>query len=453
MPKFSSVKMKRRRNLKKTFCLDTNVFLYDPMAIYSFEDNDVVIPLVVLEEIDKLKDLRFDDAGRNARMTNRILDELRQKGDLTKGVMLPGGGQLRIVKSQYSAATMPAEMDKNKIDNWIISTVLDLQASIISRDKHAIVKLITKDISMRIKCDMLGVPCDDYLKHRVAGKTDMIYGGLRVVSTTQENLDRFHSTRSLSTELLDLPEPLMPNEYVVLKSSGSASGLARNNSGVLRTIIHSDNVWGLRARNKEQRFALDALLDDNIKLATLIGPAGTGKTLLAIAAGLKQVLEEKKFNKLIVSRPIQPMGRDIGYLPGTKEEKMEPWVQPIVDNMEHLFGEKSRSTLQMYFENGMIEVEALTYIRGRSIPNAYIIIDEAQNLTVHELKTIVTRVGDATKIVLTGDIDQIDNDKIDAVSNGLTYAVEKFKPYDLAGHISLIKGERSRLATLAAEIL
>lgn len=419
------------------------------MAIYSFQDNDIVIPLAVLEEIDAIKDKRFDDAGKNARMTNRILDELRHAGDLTKGISLPNGGTLKIVKT-HDSTVLPPELNKDKNDNFIIATALKLH----NDDPTKNVRLITKDISMRIKCDMLGVPCDDYLKHRVAGKTDMIYGGVRVVTTTKENLDEFYLKKALSVSKLDLSEPLLPNEYVVIKNGGSSSGLAKTVGDHLYPIIDCQDAWGLKPRNKEQKFALDALLDDNIKLTTLIGPAGTGKTLLAIAAGIKQVLEDKAYSKLIVTRPIQPLGRDIGYLPGTKEEKMEPWVQPIIDNLDYLFGsKKSSSALDMYFDNGDIEVEAITYIRGRSIPNAYIIIDESQNLTVHELKTIITRVGEGTKIVLTGDIDQIDNDKIDAVSNGLTYAVEKFKTYDISGHITLIKGERSKLATLASEIL
>lgn len=434
--------------MKKIFCLDTNVFLYDPMAIYAFQDNDILVPLTVLEEIDHIKNSRFDDAGRNARMTNRILDELRQQGDLTLGVKLPGGGVLRIVKSGYTHQ-MPAELDKDRTDNFIIATVLEQQRQLETR-----VILITKDISMRIKCDVLGVTCEDYLKHRVAGKTDMIYGGVTVASVQPSTLDEFYQAKSLPIDVVKNGSDLLPNEYVVLKGGRSASGLAKRVGDFLKPIISPSEVWGLRARNKEQKFALDGLLDDSVVLTTLIGPAGTGKTLLAIAAGIQQVLEDKKYSKLIVTRPIQPMGRDIGYLPGTKEEKMEPWVQPIRDNLEYLFGSsKNKATLQMFFDNGTIEVEAITFIRGRSIPNAYIVIDEAQNLTAHELKTIITRVGEGTKIVLTGDIDQIDNDKIDAVSNGLTYAVEKFKTYDLSSHITLIKGERSRLATLAAEIL
>jgi PhoH-like ATPase len=214
-----------------------------------------------------------------------------------------------------------------------------------------------------------------------------------------------------------------------------------------------DDVWGIDARNKEQSFALELLMDPDVEVVSLIGQAGSGKTLLAVAAGLEQVLgDDNEYKKLIVSRPIQPLGKDIGFLPGTLEEKMDPWLMPIKDNLEFLLG-NDRDTVKMYFEKGVIEIEAITYIRGRSITNAFIIIDEAQNLTRHELKTILTRVGEGTKIILTGDIEQIDNIYIDETSNGLTYAVEKFKEYDISGHITLQKGERSKVATLAAKIL
>lgn len=258
--------------MKKLFCLDTNVFIYDPMAIYSFEDNDIIVPLAVLEELDGLKNRKYDDAGKNARSANRILDDLRQKGDLTKGIILPGGGTLRIIKSDYNAINMPAELDKDKTDNLVLSMMLDLQKS----DPSVPLRLITKDISMRIKCDMLGVPCDDYLKHRVAGKTELIYGGVRVIHVKQEQLDEFHTTKRLSIDALDLDEPMLPNEYAVIKngSAQSGSGLAKMIDNELRPIIKCDDIWGIKPRNKEQKFALDSLLDDNVKLTTLIGRAG-----------------------------------------------------------------------------------------------------------------------------------------------------------------------------------
>lgn len=422
--------------------------LYDPKAIFSFEDNDIVIPFKVLEELDSKK-TRQDDVGYGARQSNRILDELRLKGDLSKGVKLPGGGTVRIVTGSSHIDNMPEELE-NKADNFIIGVAKKLQ-----QEQKTPVSLITKDISMRIKCDILGVKCEDYLKHRVAGNAEGVYGGVRVINTTVDTVDKFFFNKRLDVEDLELRD-INPNEFFVLKAEESSqSGLARYKGGELRKIVeYKDGVWGLKPKNKEQRFALDILMDPDIKFVSLIGKAGTGKTLLAAAAAVQQTLETKVYKKVLISRPIQPVGRDIGYLPGNKNEKMEPWIQPIRDNLEYLFdGATKKSTLDMLFDNGTFEIEAITYIRGRSIPNCFIIIDEAQNLSVDEVKTIMTRVGNGTKIVLTGDIDQIDNNLIDAVSNGLTYAVEKFKEYDISGHITLIKGERSELSKLAATIM
>lgn len=421
------------------------------MSLFAFEDNDVVIPMIVLEELDHNK-IRSDDVGRNARTTNRLLDDLRKEGSLFDGVKLSSGGTLKITSINFDDIdnVLPLEFDKKKPDNLIIATALWLQSRL-----ETPVQLITKDISMRLKCDALKVSCDDYLKHRIIDTSESIYGGVSVINCTKKLLDAFHRHHELDADDLDVDEPLNPNQFVVLKAHGSGSGLARIIGNKVKAIQNIKNVWGLSPKNKEQQFALNMLMDDNVNFCTLVGQAGGGKTLLAVAAGLQQVLEEKKYTKLIITRPIQPVGRDIGYLPGTKEEKMEPWIQPIKDNLSFLFGanKSGKENTQMYFDAGLIEVEALTYIRGRSIPNAYIIVDEAQNLSVHEVRTIITRAGEGTKIVMTGDIAQIDNEQIDAMSNGLTYAVEKFKGYDIAGHITLIKGERSSLATLAAEIL
>jgi len=435
--------------LKKTFCLDTNVLLYDPRSIFSFGDNDVIIPLVVLEELDKQK-TRQDEVGKNARTTNRILDDLRTKGNLSSGIKLDSGGTLKIVTKNFSDDIIPPELDGGKNDNLIISHALEISKKING------VFLITKDISMRLKCDALGVPCEDYLKHRVAGGAEQIFGGLQVILTSGNNIDKFYASSELKVESIENCPELLPNEFVVLKNHDGSSGsaLARNRGNMLKPLVYNNReFWGIKPKNKEQTFATDILLDAGVDLVSLIGPAGTGKTLLALAAGLEQTLEKGIYKKLIVSKPVIPVGKDIGYLPGTKEEKMAPWIQPIRDNLEFLIGSEQNDTLNMLFEQGTIEVEAMTYIRGRSIPKAFIIIDEAQNLSVHELKTIITRCAEGTKIVLTGDIDQIDNNLIDAVSNGLTYAVEKFKHYDIAGHITMLKGERSRLASLAAEIL
>lgn len=414
-----------------------------------------MIPLVVLEEIDKNKSRR-DDAGRSARAANRALDNLRKKGDLSAGVGLPSGGSVRIIKSKFNGFNMPMELTKESVDNMIISMVKDMQS-----EMDTPVILITKDISMRVKCDTLGVKCEDYLKHNVVRDTTHVYGGLCVIKTHADNVDLCFKQKKIDLSLIEKDDEseftLLPNEFVVLKNGGSQSALCRYDARKKQLQLiteYKDGIWGLKPRNKEQKFALDILLNKDVKLVSLIGPAGTGKTLLATAAGLKQVLEDQQFSKLIVSRPIQPVGRDIGFLPGTKEEKMEPWVQPIMDNLQYLCGRSGKGpNIDMYFEQGLIEVEAITYIRGRSIPNTYMIIDECQNLTPDDVKTIITRVGEGTKIVLTGDIDQIDNGLIDSVSNGLTYAVERFKKHDIAGHISMVKGERSDLATLAASIM
>jgi len=460
--------------MKKTYVLDTNVLLSDPNSIFSFEDNDLIIPMAVLEELDRHKS-RLDEVGKNARNVSRSLDDLRLKGSLTEGVVLQQGGTLRIVSvGQDACKHLPQELQASKTDNMIIALMLQLNGL----DDHCI--LVSKDINVRIKCDSLGITCEDYLKMRVTVDEDQFYRGVEVVEVPIEYVDRFYSEGDLwiEPELLK-DKKFYPNEIVVVKSTGqdgktikSALTKCLSPDKPLVPIQKIESAFGLKPRNKEQSFSYDLLFDDNIKLLTLTGPSGTGKTLLAIAAALEQLKGlgiKPKYDKLIVTRPVQPVGKDIGFLPGTLEEKMEPWIAPIRDNMNFLMsGKKPRRKtsidptktknedeyyLSLLQEKGLIEIEAITFIRGRSIPNAYIIIDEAQNLSMHELKTIITRVGDGTKIVLTGDIEQIDNVHVDVFTNGLTYAIEKFKDYAIAGHVSLLKGERSELATLASKIL
>ena len=439
--------------MKKIFCLDTNVLLYDPAALFAFDDNEVVIPLIVLEELDDKK-TRQDDVGANARHVNRTLDDFRKIGNLNDGVRLPSGGLLKVIEST-DPSILPTGLRPRGADNSIIATALQL----IRTGGNVI--LITKDINARVKCDYLKIPCADYLKHQVAKHKSSLYQGVRRATVPEERLESFYMSGSLTLLPQEVEEKkLHPNEFVVMKSDpAKKSAIARcqNIPEKVKPLIEIAAVWGLKPRNKEQRFAIDLLFDDSINLVSLVGPAGTGKTLLAVAMGLQKVLGESKYDKLIISRPVQPLGNDIGYLPGTLEEKMLPWIQPVMDNLKFLFSadkdKKNASTMNLYFEKGIIEVEALTYIRGRSISRAFMIIDEAQNLSVHELKTIITRAGENTKIVLTGDLEQIDNNYVDSLSNGLTYAVEKFKDYPLAGHVSLIKGVRSKLATLASKIL
>ena len=436
--------------MKKVYVLDTSVCLTDADCLTSFENNDIVVPLKVLEEIDHNKK-RQDGAGINARKTIRMLDSYREKGSLHKGVRIAKGKGIIQVKG-YDADVLPKEYDPNTPDNQIIATALT-ERTLHKRRK---VIVVSRDINMRVKCDSIGLLSEDYIEGQVVKDMSYVYTGTTSHLVDEQVIDQFYSREDVMLEKDEIK--LYPNQFVMLVSNSNEkkTALARfvNYSTPLQRIPQKkDGIWGVQAKNKEQAFALDLLMNPDIDIITLVGKAGSGKTLCAIAAALEQTMEgDNIYKRVIVSRPIQPMGKDIGYLPGTMEEKMNPWLAPIEDNLRFLMG-NDKETLQMYMDSGTIEIEALTYIRGRSIANAFIIIDEAQNLTIHELKTIVTRVGEGTKIVLTGDIEQIDNVYTDETSNGLTHAVEKFKDYELAGHIILQKGERSKVATLAAKVL
>ena len=433
----------------KTLVLDTNVYLTEAKSLFSFGRNNIAVPTVVLDEIDKHKH-RQDTAGLNARSMNRILDKLRTKGSLFNGVPL-GSGKGRVFAAQYDPRYLPAGMEASDSDNKIIAITLRLKL-----EGHD-VAVISRDLNMRVKCDSFGIECYDYQPQQAVKSVDKLYDGSSEIIVSDGLIEDFYSQQAVY--LPNEKNRFLPNHFLVLKSDADdkKSAICRyiNEKEPLRQIKSYKNIWGLSANNKEQKYAMDLLFDKNVEIVSLTGQAGTGKTLIAAACGLEQVLSSTRsqggYDKLIITRPVQPMGRDIGFLPGTLEEKMLPWIAPLRDNLEYLFGDKM--VLDMQIEQGTIEIEAMTYIRGRSISNAFMIVDEAQNLTTHELKTIITRVGHGTKLVLTGDVQQIDNSYVDAVSNGLTYAVEKFKDYQISGHVTLYKGERSKLATLAAEIL
>ena len=433
--------------MPKNFVLDTNVLIHNPQAIYSFGDNNVVIPIMVIEELDRLK-TQPDKKGMHARAVLREIDSLIKKGALEHGAKLKNNGRLIIAFSQKGKAKVPPDMDKFLTDNKIIRIAYDLMK------KKQTVFFISKDVNARIKAHALGINTQDYEKQKV--QYDSLYKGWQEISMKKSEIDRLYAEGGLGWA--DLYE----NEYVLLKTieTGHSDGICRYDSSLKKLIPLKKefHAMGIHPLNMEQRFAFDLLLNDNIKLVTLVGQAGTGKTLLAIASALEKVFSKDSiYDNILVARPIMPLGKDIGYLPGTKERKLYYWMQPIYDNLDFILKRSTKHvseiTLDGLLKSEKLSIEALTYIRGRSIPNQFLIIDEAQNLTPHEVKTIVSRVGEGSKIVLTGDAEQIDNPYLDANSNGLSYVVESMKNNKIVGHMFLSKSERSELASLAVEKL
>jgi len=460
----------RKSATRKTFVLDTSVLLHSPSSIFKFQEHEVVIPLAAIEELDQFKH-NNDERGRNARDVIRNIDRIRSLGTLTEGVVWnPSGGRLRI---EADGAKVPAGLDPAKPGNRILAV-----ANAIHRTGVRTV-FVSNDINARVKCDALGIRAEDFQADKV--DSAWLYDGWDEVTLPGALIDELYDERQLPLDKLSefLVRALddgtsetievVPNHYLILHDIGDPShnGLARMlaDTGHFIPITGPRRpVFGIMPRNVQQTMALDLLLEDDVKLVTLLGSAGTGKTLLAVAAGMVKVFQEQHFDKLLAARPIMPLGRDIGYLPGTKDEKLSLWMQPIFDNLAHLLSTRgthlneaeSRSTeqrIETLLEGGKLVIEPLTYIRGRSIPNQFMIVDEVQNLSPHEVKTIVSRVGDGTKIILTGDINQIDNPYLDASSNGLSYVIEHMKNQRLAGHVTLKKSERSELASLAADLL
>ena len=464
--------------MRKTFVLDTNVLLHDPAALTRFQDNHVVVPIEVVEEIDRFK-RDPSEKGRNARQISRLLDNLRTKGNLADGVTIDEatGGTLKVVFCRAETlAQLPPELRSGNGDNNILAVALEQRLQEVMGSRTPVV-LVTKDTNLRIKADAVGLTAQDYTSDKVA--IDDLYPGFCELWVPAELMDRVKAPGGLS--VADLPAGVDPNgagtpELVANEGVTLVDPMQPNHTLLARydarsQVLHplqrasKAKVSRIQPRNREQTFAMDLLLDPAVQLVTLIGKAGTGKTLLALAAGLNQVADERLYDRLLVTRPVIPLGKEIGFLPGDLEEKMGPWMQPIIDNLDFLLGGSegplntrssqrgSRNNWEDLKAMGLLEVEAISYIRGRSIPRQYMVVDEAQNLTPHEVKTIVTRVGQGTKIVLTGDPYQIDNPYVDAESNGLTWLVERFKGQTLAGHVTLTRGERSELAELAANLL
>ncbi|MBG9944829.1 PhoH family protein [Brevibacillus formosus] len=444
--------------MKKIYVLDTNVLLQDPRAMFSFADNEIVIPAVVLEEIDSKKRY-MDEIGRNARYVSRLFDSFRELGQLHTGITLETGGLFRVELNHSSFHRLQKQFTEMSNDNRILAVALNLQEEENGKPQPRPVILVSKDALMRVKADALNISAEDFLSDRVVGEFSSIYPGYQKMIVASDIIKNYYATRKLQLASCFPRYRFYPHQFLVLKDecnpSISAIGKVDPDGKMLEMLVSDDDpIWGIRARNVQQRMATELLLRDDIPLVTMTGKAGTGKTLLALAAGLLQIEDQQKYKKLLVARPIVPLGKDIGYLPGEKEEKLRPWMQPIYDNLEYLFNTKRPGDLDKILAGmGSLQVEALTYIRGRSIPEQFIIIDEAQNLTKHEVKTILTRVGDGSKIVLMGDPEQIDHPYLDESNNGLTYVVEVFKDQKLAGHIRLEKGERSVLAQLAADLL
>lgn len=439
----------------KNFVLDTNVLLHNPQAIYSFADNNIIIPITVIEELDKFKS-STDRKGMHARQVLREIDSCIKKGALNKGAKIKSGGSLKIdLGIQEKLQHLPHGMDLAANDNKILSCAYELQK------KGEIVFFISKDLNARIKAEALGIKARDFEKQKVEYAS--LYKGWKEVTVSSKQINTLYQDGEIEVKGYTFYD----NEFALVKTTENNSTAICKYDSVRKKVVLLNNYEAMQIYplNLEQKFAFDLLMNDSIKLVTLLGLAGTGKTLIALACALAKTLKENLYTKILVARPIIPMGKDIGFLPGSKDEKLSYWMQPIFDNLEYILNKSGFSkdkngevrnvsdVIDQLIKSNKLEIEALTYIRGRSIPNQYIIIDEAQNLTPHEIKTIISRVGQGTKIVLTGDPEQIDNPYLDANSNGLTYIVEHLKDKKIVGHMFLAKSERSELATLAAESL
>ena len=432
------------------YVLDTNVLLYDPGALAAFPDAEVIVPITVIEEIDQFKK-EMSETGRNARLVSKTIDDYREKGSVALGLKQDNGSLLRVFVWSREDSQLPRELDPRRSGNRVIACAL-----LLKEQSGAPLVLVSQDTNIRIKANALGIDAVSY--EGEAEVTHELYTGFVQRDLVAKELDGFRRQNSLKE-----PGEFHPNQGLLLQNRDDPTDFLvyryMAKAQEFRLVPgYEQGIWDVKPRNPQQTLALEILLDPDVNIVTLMGKAGTGKTLLALAAGLQMMMDKNTYTKMLVSRPIFPMGKDIGYLPGTAQEKLEPWMQPIFDNLEFLIGSPvskhhSAKGYEALIDQGLINIEPLTYIRGRSIPNQFMIVDESQNLTPHEIKTIITRVGEGTKIVLTGDPYQIDNPYVDAISNGLSHVVERFRRLPLAGHVTLVRGERSSLAEMAANIL
>jgi|10_taG_2_1085330.scaffolds.fasta_scaffold08303_2 PhoH-like ATPase len=445
----------RRRfhlSTRKIFVLDTSVLLYDMHSIHSFPGNDIVIPIVVLDELDRFKD-KHSLLGASARYVNRFLDDLRQYGNLDKGIEISNllgfetDQVVRVDLNEEFPDDYPKSFAKDRGDNVILACGLNLQK--INPDR--IVKIVTKDINLRVKADSLNLQAEDYFADHVHINKNQMYSGVDSIELTHEEIDKIHDKGSIS--FYDDIEEIYPNQGIIGKSPEGSSVLAIAKNGQLKnTRREFQGMGGIVPKNKEQQFAVNMLMDTDISLVSISGIAGSGKTFLTLVCAMAQIMNGD-YNRIIITRSIQPVGRDLGFLPGDLSEKMNPWLAPITDNFKHAFKDKDQTYFDMLIQRGTIEVAPLSYIRGRTFNDAIVIVDEAQNATIHELKTIITRIGKSSKVVLLGDTDQVDTPYIDSFSNGLTIVIEKMKSSSLTGHVTLSKGQRSDIASYAADIL
>ena len=428
---------------RKTFILDTSVLLYDKESIHSFKNHDVVIPLVILDELDRFKD-KPGLLGENARYVNRFLDSLRGRGKIFEGINLDNNQSLRVERNYKSF--IPSTLDETFGDNQIIGTCLYLK----EKNPESKVTVVTKDINFRVKCDALEIESEDYYKDRIVSDSEEVYTGQIELDIPQDVFEKFFSEKKpIQASIFD--RELFPNQYVVGKSHEGSSLLGVVKEDMIHPLVKDiDPLVRVSARNKEQKFALDLLTRPDVPLVTLTGIAGSGKTFLTLMAALSGINSDR-YERIVFTRSIQPVGREIGFLPGDLDSKMDPWISPLVDNFRHAF--KDVTYFEAMRDKRKIEIAPLTFIRGRTFNKSIIIVDEAQNATIHELKTIITRAGEDSKIILLGDIEQIDTPYIDTLSSGLTVVIEKFKNEKISGHITLKKGERSKLATLASKII